>query len=77
MLQTRTQVLQALLRAKVIIIYSYMLLYVMRIMNRCIASLILIKYYVMLVIGLNLLFMIEYAIRHLCKLCFDVGKLVI
>jgi hypothetical protein len=60
-----------------IIRYNYMLLYVMIIMNRSIVSLILIKYYVMLVVGLNLLLMIEYVMCYLCKLCFDARKLVI
>jgi hypothetical protein len=43
-----SQVLQSLVWAKVIIRYSYMLLYVMRIIDICIVSLILIKCYVML-----------------------------
>jgi hypothetical protein len=40
MLQTYTRVLQALLQARKIIRYSYMLLYIIRIMNKCIVSLI-------------------------------------
>jgi hypothetical protein len=40
-------------------------------------SLILIKYYIMLIIGLNLLIMIEYAMCCLYKLCFDAEKMVI
>jgi hypothetical protein len=42
-LQARPQVLQAFLRVREIIRYSFMLLYVMRIMNRCIINLIFIK----------------------------------
>jgi hypothetical protein len=60
-------VLQALLPAEKIIRYSYMLLYVMRIINRCMVNLFLIKYYVVLIVSLN----------FLCKLCFDAKKLVI
>jgi hypothetical protein len=56
--------------------YSYMLLYVMRIINRSV-SLILIKYYVMLIVSLILLFMIEDVLCCLCELCFDTEKLVI
>jgi hypothetical protein len=58
-LQTCPWVLWALPCDEVITRYSYMLLYVMRIMNRCIVSLILIKFYVMLIAGLILLLMIE------------------
>jgi hypothetical protein len=76
MLQTRPQVFQAFLRAEAIIIYNYMLLYVMRIINKCIVSLILIKYYIMLIVSLILLLMIKYIMCCLCELCFDVGKLV-
>jgi hypothetical protein len=54
-----------------------MLLYVMRIMNRCIVSLILIKFYIMLIAGLIVLLMIEDVMCYLCELCFDVEKLVI
>jgi hypothetical protein len=46
-------------------------------MNRCIVSLILIKFYVMLIAGLILLLMIEDVMCYLCELCFDVEKLVI
>jgi hypothetical protein len=46
----------------------------MRIINRCMDSLILIKYYVMLIIGLNLLIIIEYVMCCLYKLCFDAWK---
>jgi hypothetical protein len=49
----------------------------MRIINISMNSLILIKYYVMLIIGLNLLIMIEYVICCLYKLYFDAGKMVI
>jgi hypothetical protein len=70
-------VLQAFPRARAIIRYSYMFLSVIRIMNKCIVSLILIKFYVMLIIDIILLLMIEDVIYCLCKLCFDVGKLVI
>jgi hypothetical protein len=54
-----------------------MLLYVMKIMNRCIVSLILIECYVMLIASLILLLMIEDVMCYLCKLCFDVEKLII
>ena len=64
-----------------------MLLYVMRIMNRCIVDLTSIKYYVMLIIGLILLlmieyglillFMIEYVLCYLYELYFDIKKLII
>jgi hypothetical protein len=57
--------------------YSYMLLYVIKIINKCIIYLILIKYYIMLIIGLNLLFAIEYVMCCLCKLYFDIKKIVI
>jgi hypothetical protein len=73
MLQTCPGVLQAFLRAEMIIIYSYMLLYIIRIMNRYIVSLILIKYYLMLIICLILLFIIEDVIcclRELYELRF-------
>jgi hypothetical protein len=53
-----------------------MLLYVMRIINRSV-SLILIKYYVMLIVSLILLFMIEDVLCCLCELCFDAEKPVI
>jgi hypothetical protein len=53
-----------------------MLLYVMKIMNRYIVSLILIKYHVMLIVGLVLLLMIE-DMCCLCELCFDAGKMII
>ena len=76
MLQTRPQVFQAFLRAEAIIRYNYMLLYVMRIINKCIVSLILIKYYIMLIVSLILLLMIKDIMCCLCELCFDVGKLV-
>jgi len=46
-------------------------------MNRCIASLILIKCYVMLIVNLILLFMIKDDMCYLCELCFDAGKLII
>jgi hypothetical protein len=42
-LQARPQVLQAFLRVREIIRYSFILLYVMRIMNRCIINLIFIN----------------------------------
>jgi hypothetical protein len=61
----------------VIIRYSYMLLYVMRIMNTCIVSLTLIKCYVIVIVGFILLFMIEDVMYCLYKLCFDVEKLTI
>jgi hypothetical protein len=54
-----------------------MLLYIMRIMNRCIVSLILIKYYVMLIIGLILLLMSEDVMCCLCELCKDTKKVAI
>lgn len=54
-----------------------MLLSVMRIMNKCIVNLILVKFYVMLIIDIISLLMIEDVICCLCELCFDVGKLVI
>jgi hypothetical protein len=46
-------------------------------MNRYIVSLILIKYYVMLIVSLILLFMIKDVMCCLYELCFDAGKLVI
>jgi len=46
-------------------------------MNKCIISLILIKYYVMLIIGPILVIMIEYVMYYLCELCFDARKLLI
>jgi hypothetical protein len=49
----------------------------MRIMNRCIISLILIKCCVILMAGLILLLMIEDVMCCLCELCFVVGKLII
>jgi hypothetical protein len=76
MLRTCSRVLQTLLRAEMISRYSYMLLYVMRIINRSV-SLILIKYYVMLIVSLILLFMIEDVLCCLCELYFDAEKLVI
>jgi uncharacterized membrane protein len=76
MLQTCSRVFQTLLRAEMISRYSYMLLYVMRIINRSV-SLILIKYYVMLIVSLILLFMIEDVLCCLCELCFDAEKPVI
>jgi len=48
----------------------------MRIMNKCIVSLILIKCYVMLIVSLILFLMIEDVMCCLCELCFDAGKLV-
>jgi hypothetical protein len=66
-----------LLRAGTIIRYSYMLLYVMRIMNTCIVSLTLIKYYLIVIVGLILLLMIEGDMYCLYKLCFNVEKLTI
>ena len=54
-----------------------MLLHVIRMMNKCIISLILIKYYVMLIIGPILVIMIEYVMYYLCELCFDARKLLI
>jgi len=54
-----------------------MFLYIMKIMNKSIISLILIKCYVMLIVGLILLFIIENIMCCLYKLCFDVEKLVI
>jgi len=54
-----------------------MLLYVMRIMNKCIINLILIKCCVILMAGLILLLMIEDVICCLRELCFVVGKLII
>jgi len=49
----------------------------MRIINKSMDSLILIKYYVMLIISLSLLIMIEYVMCCLYKLCFDAEKMVI
>jgi len=49
----------------------------MRIMNKCIITLILIKFYVMLIIGLILLIMIEDVMCCLCELYFEAQKLVI
>jgi hypothetical protein len=49
----------------------------MKIMNKYIISLILIKYYVMLIVGLILLFIIKNIMCCLYKLCFDAEKLVI
>jgi hypothetical protein len=49
----------------------------MRIMNRSIISLILIKYCVILMTDLILLLMIEDIMCCLCELCFVVGKLII
>jgi hypothetical protein len=49
----------------------------MRIMNKCIISLILIKFYVMLIFGLILLIMIEDVMCCLCELYFEAKKLVI
>jgi len=66
-----------LLQGGTIIRYSYMLLYVMRIMNTCIVSLTLIKYYVIVIVGLILLLMIEDVMYCLYKLYFDVEKLTI
>jgi len=57
-------------RAGTIIRYSYMLLYVMRIMNTCIISLTLIKYHVIVIVGLILLLMIEDVMYCLYKLYF-------
>jgi hypothetical protein len=54
-----------------------MLLYIMRIINRCIVSLILIKYCVILIVSLILLLIIEDIMCCLCELCFDARKLVI
>jgi len=76
MLQTCPQVFQAFLRAEAIIRYNYMLLHVMRIMNKCTVSLILIKCYIMLIVSLILLLMIKDVMCCLCELYFDVGKLV-
>ena len=77
MLQTCPRVLQAFLRVEMIIIYSHMLLYIIKIMNRYIVSLILTKYHVMLIVGLVLLLMIEDVMCCLCELCFDAGKMII
>jgi hypothetical protein len=77
MLQTRPQVFQAFLRAEVIIRYNYMLLYVMRIMNRYIIDLISIKYYFILIFNLILLLMIKYIMCYLYELCFDTENLII
>ena len=60
-----------------IIKYSYIFLFVMRIMSICIVSLILIKFYVMLIIKLILLIMTEDVICCLCELYFEAEKLVI
>jgi hypothetical protein len=49
----------------------------MRVMNRCIVSLILIKCYVMLIVGLNVLLIIENVMCCLCELHFDARKLII
>jgi hypothetical protein len=49
----------------------------MRIMNKCIISLILIKFYVMLIFGLILLIMIEDVMCCLCEWYFEAQKLVI
>jgi hypothetical protein len=49
----------------------------MRIMNICIVSLILIKFYVMLITILILLIMIEDVLCYLCELYFEAEKLVI
>jgi hypothetical protein len=49
----------------------------MKIMNRCMVSLILIKCYVMLIISLILLLMIEDVTCCLCELYFDAQKLII
>jgi hypothetical protein len=76
-LQIHPWMLQTLPRARSIIRYSYILLYVIRTMNRCIIRLILIKCYVMLIIGLILLIMIKDVMRCLCELCFGAKKLVI
>jgi len=54
-----------------------MLLYIMRIMNRYIVDLISIKYHVMLIVSLILLFMIKYIMCYLYELCFDTKNLII
>jgi hypothetical protein len=54
-----------------------MFLYVIKIMNKCIISLILIKCYVRLIVGLILLFIIKNVMCCLYKLYFNTEKLVI
>jgi hypothetical protein len=52
-------------------------LYVLRIMNKCIVCLILIKCYIMLIVYIILLIRIEDVMFCLCELCFETEKLVI
>jgi hypothetical protein len=49
----------------------------MRIINRCVVNYFLIKYYVILMVGIILLIMIEDVMCCLYELCFEIEKLII